>query len=204
MATSEYAAYGARRATGLFTKSQRRTVRFDRSPFLESLATAGPPARRLTGLSPWQSATTSETIMYRSPVRLTLGVVVDRRHPGVRRHGVASSAPGARVPGEARCSRRTSRPTCRRIRPRPTQSTSRGNRSSRSTGRRSRRQRGVPDPKKKIGQAGDVVWDTWKTPGEVFYQGRSAAAGLESAGRHAATGMPARRRRRRQTTGCSD
>jgi hypothetical protein len=28
--------------------------------------------------------------------------------------------------------------------------------------------RGIPDPKKKIGQAGDVVWDTWKTPGEVF------------------------------------
>ena len=29
-------------------------------------------------------------------------------------------------------------------------------------------QRGVPDWKKKIGQPGDVVWNTWKTPGEVF------------------------------------
>jgi hypothetical protein len=29
-------------------------------------------------------------------------------------------------------------------------------------------QRGVPDLKKKIGQPGDVVWNTWKTPGEVF------------------------------------
>jgi hypothetical protein len=29
-------------------------------------------------------------------------------------------------------------------------------------------QRGVPDWKKKIGQPGDVVWNSWKTPGEVF------------------------------------
>jgi len=29
-------------------------------------------------------------------------------------------------------------------------------------------QRGVPDPNKKIGQPGDVVWNTWKTPAEVF------------------------------------
>ncbi len=29
-------------------------------------------------------------------------------------------------------------------------------------------QRGVPDLRKKIGQPGDVVWNTWKTPGEVF------------------------------------
>ena len=29
-------------------------------------------------------------------------------------------------------------------------------------------QRGVPDLQKKIGQPGDVVWNTWKTPGEVF------------------------------------
>jgi hypothetical protein len=30
-------------------------------------------------------------------------------------------------------------------------------------------QRGVPDTTKTIGQAGDVVWHTWKTPDEIFY-----------------------------------
>ena len=35
-------------------------------------------------------------------------------------------------------------------------------------------QRGVPDPGKTIGQAGDVVWHTWKTPDEIFYPGGQA------------------------------
>jgi hypothetical protein len=30
-------------------------------------------------------------------------------------------------------------------------------------------QRGVPDTTKTIGQAGNVVWHTWKTPDEIFY-----------------------------------
>ena len=29
--------------------------------------------------------------------------------------------------------------------------------------------RGSPDPDKIIGQPGAVVWETWKTPGEIFY-----------------------------------
>ncbi len=43
-------------------------------------------------------------------------------------------------------------------------------------------QRGIPDWKKKIGQGGDVVWNTWKSPGEVFLPDGGKPAGWNQRG----------------------
>ncbi len=43
-------------------------------------------------------------------------------------------------------------------------------------------QRGVPDWKKKIGQSGDAVWNTWKRPGEVFLADGRKPAGWNQIG----------------------
>lgn len=43
-------------------------------------------------------------------------------------------------------------------------------------------QRGVPDLHKKIGQPGDVVWNSWKTPGEVFTRNGAPPAGWNQYG----------------------